>query len=110
MSQATSTSGTRARSGLWLHGQRSPIYKGGQHIYRVMCTSTTSSLSACRAARLNFGDLLVLAVYFQLDFATVDFNAFSYRYYNPGGMQFAGSLQDSSLAIMFRRFDEAING
>ena len=39
-----------------------------------------------------------------------DCNAFSYRYCNAGGMQIAtGSLQDSSLAVMLRRFDEGIN-
>ena len=38
-----------------------------------------------------------------------DFNAFSYRRYNSGGMQVAGSLQDSSLVVTPRRFDEGIN-
>ena len=34
---------------------------------------------------------------------------FSYRYFRPGSQQNAGSLQDSSLAVMLRRFDEGIN-
>ena len=38
-----------------------------------------------------------------------DFNAFSYRYYKSGSQQIAASLQDSSLAVMLRRFDEGIN-
>ena len=38
-----------------------------------------------------------------------DFNAFSYRYYRTGRQQIAASLQDSSLAVMLRRFDEGIN-
>ena len=38
-----------------------------------------------------------------------DFNAFSYRYYRSGSQQIAASLQDSSLAVMLRRFDEGIN-
>ena len=38
-----------------------------------------------------------------------DFNAFNYRYYKSGSQQIAASLQDSSLAVMLRRFDEGIN-
>ena len=38
-----------------------------------------------------------------------DFNAFSYRCYKSGSQQIAASLQDSSLAVMLRRFDEGIN-
>ena len=38
-----------------------------------------------------------------------DFNAFSYRYYKSGSQQIAASLQDSSLAVMLRRFNEGIN-
>ena len=38
-----------------------------------------------------------------------DFNAFSYRYYWSGSQQMAASLQDSSLAVMLRRFDEGTN-
>ena len=38
-----------------------------------------------------------------------EFNAFSYRYYKSGSEQIAASLQDSSLAVMLRRFDEGIN-
>ena len=36
-------------------------------------------------------------------------NAFSYRYFRSGSQQIAASLQDSSLAVMPRRFDEGIN-
>ena len=46
---------------------------------------------------------------FQVDLARGDFNAFSYRYYKSGSQQIAASLQDSSLAVMLRRFDEGIN-
>ena len=34
---------------------------------------------------------------------------FSYRYYKSGSQQIAASLQDSSLAVMLRRFDEGIS-
>ena len=33
----------------------------------------------------------------------------SYRYFRTGSQQVAASLQDSSLAVMLRRFDEGIN-
>ena len=38
-----------------------------------------------------------------------DFNAFSYRSFRTGSQQVAASLQDSSLAVMLRRFNEGIN-
>ena len=38
-----------------------------------------------------------------------DFNAFSYRYFRSGSRQIAPSLQDSSLAVMLRRFDEGVS-
>ena len=38
-----------------------------------------------------------------------DFNAFSYSYFRTGSQQVAASLQDSSLAVMLRRFDKGIN-
>ena len=60
------------------------IYKGGQHVYRVVavCINHAIARSACRAAGLNFGDLLVLAAYCQMDFVGGDFNALSYHYHN----------------------------
>ena len=64
---------------------------------------------ACRSCRVNFADLLILCAHFQVDLMGGDFNAFSYRYYKSGSQQIAASLQDSSLAVMLRRFDEAIN-
>ena len=65
--------------------------------------------SACRSCRINFADLLLLCAHFQVDFMGGDFNAFSYRYFRTGSQQTAASLQDSSLAVMLRRFDEAVN-
>ena len=44
-----------------------------------------------------------------VDFMGDDFNAFSYLYFKTGSQQIAGSLQESSLAVMLRRFDEGIN-
>ena len=51
----------------------------------------------------------MLCAHFQVDLMGGDFNAFSYRCYRTGTQQIAASLQDSSLAVMLRRFDEAIN-
>ena len=65
--------------------------------------------SACRSCRINFADLLLLCAHFQVDYMGGDFNAFSYRYFRSGSQQVAASLQDSSLAVMLRRFDEGIN-
>ena len=45
----------------------------------------------------------------EVDLMGGDFNAFSYRYYKSDSQQIAASLQDSSLAVMLRRFDEGIN-
>ena len=46
-----------------------PIYKGGQHVYRVMVVhiGLVITRSARRAARVNFGDPLVLSAYVQAD-------------------------------------------
>ena len=52
--------------------------------------------------------LLILCAHFQVDLMGGDFNAFSYRYFWSGSQQIAASLQDSSLAVMLRRFDEGI--
>ena len=38
-----------------------------------------------------------------------DFNAFSYRYFRTGRQQVTASLQDSSSAVVLRRFHESIN-
>ena len=65
--------------------------------------------TACRSCRINFADLLVLCAHFQVDLMGGDFNAFSYQYYRTGSQQIAASLQDSSLAVILRRFDEGIN-
>ena len=87
------------------------VWKGGQNFYRVMVVRINHSVArtACRSCRINFADLLVLCAHFQVDLMGGDFNAFSYRYYRTGSQQIAASLQDSSLAVMLRRFDEGIN-
>ena len=87
------------------------VWKGGQNFYRVMVVHVNHLVArtACRSCRINFADLLMLCAHFQVDLMGGDFNAFSYRYYRSGGQQIAASLQDSSLAVMLRRFDEAIN-
>ena len=88
-----------------------PVWKGGQNVYRVMVVHIHHAVArtACRSCRINFADLLVLCAHFQVDLTGGDFNAFSYRYYKSGSQQIAASLQDSSLAVMLRRFDEGIN-
>ena len=87
------------------------VWKGGQNFYRVMVVHINHSVArtACRSCRINFADLLVLCAHFQVDLMGGDFNAFSYRYYRTGSQQIAASLQDSSLAVMLRRFDEGIS-
>ena len=87
------------------------VWKGGQNFYRVMVVHFNHLVArtACRSCRINFADLLVLCAHFQVDLMGGDFNAFSYRYYRTGSQQIAASLQDSSLAVMLRRFDEGIN-
>ena len=87
------------------------VWKGGQNFYRVMVVHINHLVArtACRSCRINFADLLVLCAHFQVDLMGGDFNAFSYRYYRTGSQQIAASLQDSSLAVMLRRFDEGIN-
>ena len=87
------------------------VWKGGQNFYRVMVVHVNHLVArtACRSCRINFADLLMLCAHFQVDLMGGDFNAFSYRYYRTGTQQIAASLQDSSLAVMLRRFDEAIN-
>ena len=65
--------------------------------------------TACRSCRINFADLLFLCAHFQINLMGGDFNALRYRYYKSGSQQIAASLQDSSLAVMLRRFDEGIN-
>ena len=88
-----------------------PVWKGGQNVYRVMVVHIHHAVArtACRSCRISFADLLVLCAHFQVDLMGGDFNAFSYRYYKSGSQQIAASLQDSSLAVMLRRFDEGIN-
>ena len=87
------------------------VWKGGQNVYRLMVVPVNHAVArtACRSCRINFADLLVLCAHFQVDLMGGDFNAFSYRYYRSGSQQIAASLQDSSLAVMLRRFDEGIN-
>ena len=63
----------------------------------------------CHSCRINFADLLLLCARFQVDFMGGDLNAFSYQYFRTVSQQTAASLQDSSLAVMLRRFDEAVN-
>ena len=62
-----------------------------------------------RSCRTNVGDLLMLCAHFRVDFMGGHFNSSSYRYYKTGSQQVAGSLQDLSLAIVLRNFDEGIN-
>ena len=88
-----------------------PVWKGGQTVYRVMVAHVNHAVArtACRSCRINLADLLVLCARFQVDLMGGDFNAFTYRYYRSGSQQIAASLQDSSLAVMLRRFDEGTN-
>ena len=83
------------------------VWKGGQSVYRLMVVHINHAIAgtACRSCRINFGDLLLLCAHFQVDFTGGDINAFSYRYFRTGSQQLAASLQDSSLAVMLRRFD-----
>ena len=87
------------------------VWKGGQNVYRLMVVHVNHAVArtACRSCRINFADLLILCAHFQVDLMGGDFSAFSYRYFRSGSQQIAASLQDSSLAVMLRRFDEGIN-
>ena len=87
------------------------VWKGGQSVYRLMVVHVNNAVArtACTSCRINFADLLILCAHFQVDFVGGDFNAFSYRYFKTDSQQVAASLQDSSLAVMLRRFDEGIN-
>ena len=87
------------------------VWRGGQNVYRLMVVHVNHAVArtACRSCRINFADLLILRARFQVDLMGGDFNAFSYRYFRSGSQQIAASLQDSSLAVMLRRFDEGIN-
>ena len=87
------------------------VWKGGQNVYRLMVAHVNHAIarSACRSCRINFADLLLLSVRFQVDFMSGDLSAFSYRYFRTGSQQTAASLQGSSLAVMLRSFDEAVN-
>ena len=87
------------------------VWKGGQSVYRLMVMDVNHAVArtACRSCRINFADLLILCAHFQVDFMGGDFNAFSYRYFKTGSQQVEASLQDSSLAVMLRRFDEGMN-
>ena len=87
------------------------VWKGGQSVYRLMVVHVNHAVArtACRSCRINFADLLILCAHFQVDLMGGDFNAFSYRYFRSGSQQIAAALQDSSLAVMLRRFDEGIN-
>ena len=88
----------------------SQVWKGGQNVYRLMVVRVNHAVArtVCRSCRINFADLLILCAHFQVDLMGGDFNAFSYRYFRSGSKQIAASLQDSSLAVMLRRFDEGI--
>ena len=86
------------------------VWKGGQGVYRFMVVHVNHAVarSACRSFRINFADLLLLhPPLFQV--MGGDFNAVSYLYFRTGSQQVPASLQDSSLAVMLRRFDEGIN-
>ena len=86
-------------------------WKVGQNVYRLMVVQVNHAIArtACRSCRINFADLLILCAHFQVDLMGGDFSALSYRYCRSGSQQIAASLQDSSLAVMLRRFDEGIN-
>ena len=75
----------------------------------VVHINHVTASSACRSCGINTADLLLLCARFQVDFTGGDLNAFSYRYFRTGSQQTAASLQDSSLAVTPRRFDEGIN-
>ena len=79
--------------------------------YRLMVVHVNHAVArtARRACRINFADLLILRARFQVDLMGGDFNALNYTYFKTGSQQIAASLQDSSLAVMLRRFDEGIN-
>ena len=96
---------------LGLTSNGNQVWKGGQNVYRLMVVHVNHAVArtACRSCRINFADLLILRAHFQVDLMGGDFNFFSYRYYLSGSQQIAASLQDSSLAVMLRRFDEGIN-
>ena len=81
------------------------VWKGGDKLM-VVHVNHADARTACRSCRINFADLHILCAHFQGDFMGGDFNAFSYRYFRTGSQQIAASLQDSSLAVMLRRFDE----
>ena len=87
------------------------VWKGGQSVYRLMVVHVNHAVArtACRSCRINFAELLILSARFQVDLMGGDFNAFSYRYFRSGSQQIAASLQDSSLAVVLRRFDKGIN-
>ena len=89
----------------------SHVWKDGQSVYRLMIVHVNHAVArtACRSCRINFADLLILCAHFQVDLMGGDFNAFNYRYFRSGSQQIAASLQDSSLAVLLRRFDEGIN-
>ena len=92
-----------------LPGQQA--WKGGPRVYRLTIVHVNHAVArtACRSCRVNFADLLILCAHFQVDLMGCDFNAFSYRCFWCGSQQIAASLQDSSLAVMLRRFDEGIS-
>ena len=87
------------------------VWKGEHSVYRLMIVhiNHASARTACRSCRINFADLLLLCADFQAVLVGADFNAFSYWYFRTGSQQIAASLQDSSLAVMLRRFEEGIN-
>ena len=88
------------------------VWKSDQVKHRVMVVHVNHAIArmACRSVCTNFGDLLTLCAYFQVDFmGGGDCNGFSYRYYKTGGQQIADSLQDLALAVLLRCFDEGIN-
>ena len=69
--------------------------EGGQTIYRVTVVHINHVVprQRCCAARVNFPDLLLLVAYLEVDSVGGDLNAFSFRYYNAGRQQIAGSLE-----------------
>ena len=87
------------------------VWKVGQGVHRLMVALVNHAVArtACRSYRINFADLLILCAHFRVGLMGGDFNAFCYRYFRSGSQQTAASLQDSSLAVMLRRFDEGIN-
>ena len=76
----------------------SAVWKGGQAKDRFMVVHINHAIArtACRARHINFADLLLVFTYF-------------YGCFRARSQQSTDSLQDSSLAVTLRIFDEGIS-